>query len=68
MLNIAYERHRLNLDQEQFAKEIGVSKSTVSRWERGTLWPYGRDLVAMRELCGCSIDWLLGVSDSRAIN
>ena len=65
MLNISYERQRLNLDQEQFAKKIGVSKSTVSRWERGVQFPYGSDLIAMRELCGCSIDWLLGVTNDR---
>lgn len=65
MLNISYERQRLNLDQEQFAKKVGVSKSTVSRWERGIKWPTGSDLIAMRDLFGCSIDWLLGVTNDR---
>lgn len=65
MLKIASERRLLNYDQKQFADAVGVSVSTVSRWERGETMPYGSELIRMRELCGCSTDWLLGVSDDR---
>ena len=65
MLRIAVERKLLDVDQQTFADMVGVSKSTVSRWERGELMPYGTELIKMREVCGCSIDWLLGVSDIR---
>ena len=65
MNNILSERKRANLDQVQLAKALGVSKSTVSRWERGVLMPYGSELVAMHRLFGCSTDYLLGLSDER---
>jgi transcriptional regulator with XRE-family HTH domain len=29
------DKHRLNLTQEQLAKELGVAFSTVNRWENG---------------------------------
>ncbi len=32
-------RERLGLTQEDFAREVGVSMMTVSRWERGIARP-----------------------------
>ena len=32
-------RKRLNLTQEQFAKEVGVTFSTVNQWENGRRRP-----------------------------
>ncbi|MEW6115556.1 MAG: helix-turn-helix transcriptional regulator [Nitrospirota bacterium] len=32
---IKYLRRQLNLTQEQFAQEIGVTYSTVNHWENG---------------------------------
>lgn len=63
--NIASERKRINLKQEELAVKIGVSKSTVGRWEQGILAPYGANLVSMHLLFGCSTDYLLGISDER---
>ncbi|WP_244411430.1 helix-turn-helix domain-containing protein [Raoultibacter timonensis] len=65
MNNIRSERKRINLGQKEFAEKIGVSHSTVSRWERGVLAPYGSELIAMHQLFGCSTDYLLGISDER---
>lgn len=36
---IKHLRHRLNLTQEQFAQEIGVTYSTVNHWENGKRVP-----------------------------
>ena len=65
MNNIVSERIRAGLDQTKLAKKLGVSKSTISRWERGVLTPYGSELIAMHELFGCSTDYLLGISEER---
>lgn len=65
MLNIASERKRKNMRQEDLAKELGVSKSTVARWEQGALPPYGSELIKMHDIFGCSTDYLLGISDER---
>jgi putative transcriptional regulator len=32
-------RHRLNMTQEEFAHAIGVTVSTVNRWENGHIEP-----------------------------
>jgi putative transcriptional regulator len=43
-------RQRLGLSQERFAAEIGVSFSTVSRWENAHRKPSPLSLRAVREL------------------
>jgi len=65
MNNIASERKRLNLNQNGLARELDVSPKTVSRWETEELFPYGQHLIKMHNLFGCSVDYLLGLSDER---
>lgn len=65
MRNIASERKRLGITQEELADRVDVSKSTVARWEQGVLPPFADALIAMHELFGCSIDYLLGLTDER---
>lgn len=67
MLNIASERKRINMTQEDLANELGVSKSTIARWEQGTIPPYGSELIKMHDLFQCSTDYLLGLTDERKI-
>jgi len=43
-------RHRLGLTQEQMAHELGVSWSTISRWENGHCRPSGLALLALKKL------------------
>ncbi len=45
-------RRRLNLTQEQFAREVGVTYSTVNNWENGKRAPQPfllRRLLQMKE-------------------
>lgn len=65
MLNIASERKRMNMTQEDLANELGVSKSTVARWEQEMTPPYGSELIKMHNLFQCSTDYLLGLTDER---
>lgn len=65
MKNIISERSRMGLSQKDLASKIGVSLTTVSRWEQGRAVPNGSDLVKMRKLFGCSTDYLLGLTDER---
>jgi len=53
-------RARRGLTQDQVAKRLGVHESAVSRWESGTRFPTGEDLVALAELFEVSTDDLLG--------
>ncbi|MFO8071439.1 MAG: helix-turn-helix domain-containing protein [Polyangia bacterium] len=43
-------RKHLGFTQEQFARELGVTMSTVSRWETGRAQPSG---LARQRLPGC---------------
>lgn len=62
---IASERVRSGLTQKDLANEVGVSLTTVSRWEQGKGEPNASELVKMRKLFGCSTDYLLGLTDER---
>lgn len=64
-MNIASERVKAGLEQKDLAVKLNTSAATVSRWERGLSKPNADQMVAMRELFGCSVDYLLGVSDDR---
>jgi len=43
-------RHRLNMTQEEFAHAIGVTVSTVNRWENGHIEPSRLARKAMESL------------------
>lgn len=60
---IAIARKALGMNQEDLATRIGTNKQTVSRWERGLRSPDGVYLYAIASTCGCSSDFLLGISD-----
>lgn len=63
--NIAIERMRMGMTQQELADSLEVSKSTVSRWEQKILLPYGTELVKMHNLFKCSTDYLLELTDER---
>ena len=46
------------------AKKLGVSQPTVSSWESGRKSPPLEQLIAMSELYGVSIDYLLGLTEN----
>lgn len=39
VVDIADLRRKLNMTQEQFARELGVTVGTVNRWENGRFRP-----------------------------
>lgn len=56
---ITQERNKLNLTQQQFADEMGVTRQAVSRWEGDVSFPETDKLIKMSEMFGCSIDYLV---------
>lgn len=48
---IKYIRKTVYLSQESFAKEIGVSFSTVNRWERGKTKPNYTAMKKIKSFC-----------------
>ncbi|MFY9341598.1 MAG: helix-turn-helix transcriptional regulator [Planctomycetota bacterium] len=53
-------RARRGFTQDHVAKRLGCHESAVSRWESGSRFPTGEDLVALADLFECSTDDLLG--------
>lgn len=66
--NIASERVKLGLSQEQFGKKLKVSRDTVRNWESGETPIKVSLLVEIADLCGCSIDYLMGRSEERLLH
>ena len=46
------------LTQKELASVIAVNKNSIQRWESGEM-PSGNALIALSELFGCTLDWLL---------
>lgn len=63
--NIASERVRLGMTQQELANVIGVTPNTVSNWELGRFEPTSSKLKQLSELFKCSVDYLLGSSNER---
>lgn len=51
-------RRDKNLNQEELAENLGVSRQAVSKWERGESTPDISNLIALSELYDVSIDYL----------
>ncbi|MHC1726536.1 MAG: helix-turn-helix domain-containing protein [Syntrophobacteraceae bacterium] len=56
---IKHIRKANGLDLVEFSAFIGVSRTTVSRWERGVNYPTSDMLQAILKLGGISSEWLL---------
>ncbi len=48
--DVARLRSRLGLNQERFAEKLGVSLSSVEKWEQGQHKPRGLSLRALERL------------------
>lgn len=61
-------RARRGFTQDHVAKRLGCHESAVSRWESGSRFPTGEDLVALADLFEVSADDLLGRGRQHAAN
>lgn len=62
---IASERTRMGLSQSQLAEKLGKGRATIAKWESDPLSISGANLCKLSEYFGCSIDYLLGISNER---
>lgn len=65
--NIASERTRLGMSQEDLADSLDVSRDSVKGWESGDKPIRSTLLIAMGDLFGCSIDYLMGRTEDRLV-
>lgn len=56
-------RNRKGLSQSEFAKQIGVSKSSVNMYERGDREPNFETLEAIADYFNVDLDYLMGKSE-----
>lgn len=52
-------RTERGLSQEELAREVEVTRQTVSKWERGVIAPSTVNLIALGRLYGVSLDELV---------
>lgn len=53
------QRKKSGMTQQDLAEKLNVSRQAVSRWEMGTAMPEIDNLIAMSDLFGVSLDYLL---------
>lgn len=51
------------MSQEVLGNKLGVTKQTISGWERDRRVPKADDIVGLCRILDCSSDYLLGLSD-----
>lgn len=52
-------RKKAGMTQLDLAEKLNVSRQAVSRWEMGTAMPEIENLIAMSDLFGVSLDYML---------
>lgn len=57
------ERKRLNLSQEDLAKEINIGRQSISKWERNKGYPNIETLIHLSEIFNITVDELLKGDD-----
>lgn len=67
---IRERRKKHGFSQDGLAKQLGVTKGTISQWEQGRTTPSGENLYNLARVLGVSARWVLegGDSDSDAAN
>ena len=63
--NMASERVRIGVTQRQMAEKLGVSESTLVRYERNNDIIPPAILKKSAEIFGCSVNYLLDLTEER---
>ena len=63
--NIASERKRAGITQDELGEILGVGGRAVRNWETGICKPPIKRVVEMADYFGCSTDYLLCRTDAR---
>lgn len=66
LLNIEAERAKLQLTKREMCSALGVTTKTYLSYIRDGNPPTSK-LMIMKTMFGCSVDYLLGLSESRNI-
>lgn len=58
-------RKEKKITQIRLSIELKVSQETISAYEKGKYYPSAAMLIKLRDIFGVSIDYILGLSDTR---
>jgi len=61
-INIRNIREKRGMNQEQFAKELGIARPTISNWENGKAIPTTEQMMKIATTFNESIDRLVGLN------
>lgn len=56
---IEYLRKQSNMSQEQLADLLGISRQTISEWERGISYPSVEKLLSLSRIFNVSLDYII---------
>jgi len=57
--NLAYARKKAGLSKKQLADKIFAAPMSVTKWEKGAVYPHVTTLILISDLLGVSIDDLV---------
>lgn len=63
--NLASERVRLGMNQEQMSRELDCTVKTLGKWEKDPTTMPGEKMMQAARFFGCSLDYLLDQTDER---
>lgn len=58
-------REEKGITQISLSIKLEVSQETISAYENGKYYPSVKSLIKLRQILGVSIDYILGLSDTR---
>lgn len=58
--NLKYYRLIKNMEQKELAKQLSISKQTISHWETGYTEPSIQQLIELADIFETTIDELVG--------
>lgn len=57
-------RERIGYNRKQFAEELNIPYRTITNYENGSREPGSDYITKVADFCGCTTDWILGLSDN----
>lgn len=58
-------REENGLNKTEFAKRVGVNRTTITRYENGELKPTLEAMININKAFGISLDWIAGLTDEK---
>jgi transcriptional regulator with XRE-family HTH domain len=57
-------RELIGHTRKSFSEELNIPYRTITNYENGSREPGSEYLTRIADICGCTTDWLLGLSDN----